>query len=114
MGWKLDDEGFWVADDGHSISDIANCVGAEGEVFHVQNVGRIAAHCAEMQKTKGWSRNRTMKRMATIPLIEFLKHPAIDELDTNEKVEKYIRKYLPQYSTAEESRGVVTANVVVK
>jgi len=55
-----------------------------------------------------------MKRLASIPLLEFLKHPEIADLDTNEKVEKYIRKYLPQYSTAEESRGVASANVVVK
>lgn len=114
MGWKLDDEGFWVADDGYTVSDIGNFVGADGEVFHVQNVGRIAAHCAEMQKTTGWSKDRTMKRLATIPLIEFLKHPAIDELDTNEKVQAYIEKHLPQYSTAKESRGIATANVVVK
>lgn len=114
MGWIRDDEGFWLADDGHRISDIANCVGADGEIFHVQNVGRIAAHCAEMQKTKGWSKDRTMKRLASIPLVEFLKHPEISELETNEKVESYIRKHLPQYSTSQESRGVATANVVVK
>jgi hypothetical protein len=114
MGWIIDGDGFWVADDGHHISDIANIVGSDGDIYHVQNVGRIAAHCAEMQKTKGWSKDRSMKRMASIPLLELLKHPELDELETNEKVEAYIRKHLPQYITAEESRGVATANVVVK
>jgi len=114
MGWIRDNDGFWLADDGERVSDIANMVGADGEIYHIQNVGRISAHCAEMQKTKGWSKGRTMKRLASIPLIEFLKHPAISDLETNEQVEKYVRKYLPQYSTAEESRGVASANVVVK
>jgi hypothetical protein len=114
MGWIHDEDGFWLADDGHRISDIANCVGADGEIYHVQNVGRIAAHCAELQKTKGWSKTRTMKRLASIPLVELLKHPGLDELDTNEKVEAYVRKYLPQYITASDTRGVATANVVVK
>jgi hypothetical protein len=114
MGWIQDDEGFWVANDGHRISDFANYVGANGEIFHVQNVGRIAAHCAEMQKSRGWSKTRTMKRLASIPLIEFLKHPEIAELETNNEIEAYIRKYLPQYSTCEDSRGLASANVVVK
>jgi hypothetical protein len=114
MGWIRDAEGVWVADDGHRVSDIADIVGTDGEVYHIQNVGRIAAHCAEMQKSPGWSKTRTMKRLASIPLLEFLKHPEISELDTNEKVAAYVRKYLPQYRTEEDSRGVASANVVVK
>jgi hypothetical protein len=115
MGWIQDSDGFWVANDGTSISDIANCVSPEGEIYHIQNLGRIMAHCSEMQKSgKGWSKTRTMKRLASVPLLEFLKHPRIAEMETNNEVEAYIRKYLPQYSTAEDSRGVASANVVVK
>lgn len=114
MGWVRDDEGFWLADDGHRISDIANVVGADGEIFHVQNVGRIAAHCAEMQKTSGWSKTRTMKRLASIPLVVLLKHPALDTLETNEEISRYMEKYLPEYLTSRETHGVASANVVLK
>jgi hypothetical protein len=67
-----------------------------------------------MQKTKGWSKDRTMKRLASIPLIVLLKHPGLDTCETNEEVAKYLEKYLPEYLTASETHGVATANVVVK
>ena len=114
MGWVQDSDGFWLADDGSRVSDIANCVNADGEIYHIQNVGRILAHCAEMQKTKGWSKTRTMKRLASIPLMELLKHPELNELDTNNQIEDYIRKHLPQYITTHDTRGVADAGVVIK
>lgn len=114
MGWVQDADGCWWADDGHRISDIANMIDADGEIYHIQNVGRILAHCAEMQKTKGWSSTRSMKRLASIPLLELLKHPGLDTCDTNEAVAKYIDKYLPQYRTASETHGQSSANIVIK
>jgi hypothetical protein len=114
MGWVQDRDGYWLADDGHGVTDIANMINADGQIYHIQNVGRIMAQCAQMQKTPGWSKTRTMKRLASIPLIVLLKHPALDTLDTNEEIAKYVEKYLPEYMTAKETHGVATANVVVK
>jgi len=113
-GWVKDSDGFWLANDGNRISDIGNFVGSEGEIYHVQNVGRIAAHCAEMQKGPGWSKTRTMKRLASIPLLVLLNHPALDTLQTNDEVMAYMTKYLPEYITCHDTKGRATAQVVIK
>jgi hypothetical protein len=114
MGWIRDGDGFWVADEGNRVSDFANIIGADGEVIHVQNVGRILAHCAEMQKGRGWSNEGLLKRAASIPLVEFLKHPALGELRSNEDMARYVSKYLPQYATSHETRGNLCPNIVIK
>jgi len=114
MDWKKKQDGMYVVDREDHITDIGSFVDADGEIYHVQNVGRIIQHCNELQKDSGWSKDRTLKRAASIPLVEFLKHPALAELDTNEAVEKYIAKYLPQYSNVHETRGALCPNIIVK
>jgi len=114
MKWTKDSDGVFVVNREDHITDIGSYVGEKGEIFHIQNVGRIMAHCKELQKETGWSKTRTLKRAASIPLVEFLKHPALAELDTNEAIEKYIAKYLPQYSNSHETRGDLCPNIIVK
>ena len=114
MGWVQDKDGFVVAPDSKGFSDFANIIGADGEIIHVQNVGRIAAHCAEMQKEPGWSKTREFKRCASVPLVVFMKHPALAQLETNEQIDAYMAKYLPEYRTSHETRGVVTPNIIIK
>jgi len=115
-GWVKDKDGFWLADsgDGGKLSDVADIVGTEGEIYHVQNVGRILAHCAEMQNGRGWSKDRTMKRLASIPLLVLLNHPVLDTLQTNNEVMTYMMKYLPEYVTCHDTKGRATAQVVIK
>ncbi len=113
MGWVRDKDGFWLADDksGNKVSDIGNFIGAGGEIFHVQNVGRILAHCNEMKKDGGWSKDRTMKRYASIPFVEYIKHPGLSEDD--KELAAFIESH-PQYRTSTETHGTAVRNIVVK
>ena len=114
MDWTKNRNGMFVVNREDHVTDIGSYVTEEGEIFHIQNVGRVLQHCNELQKDTGWSKSRTLKRAASIPLVEFLKHPALAELDTNEEIEKYIAKYLPQYANVHETRGALCPQIIVK
>lgn len=44
---------------------------------HVQNVEKVMAQAHQDRKDErqGWSKDRTMRRVASIPVIEWLRHP---------------------------------------
>ncbi len=111
-GWKKDEDGYMVFDNGEEVKDIANLIGVDGEIMHIQNVDRVIHHCAKQRaESGGWAPDRSMRRYASIPLVDWMNHP---EFAYDDKALEAWLCQNPQYRTVEESHGKRSANVIIK